>query len=74
MIAASNLYFGYDSAGQIVAEATGVRLVTVFNGFPNERMLARWTPSGPGPITLLRADRFHDVQDLLAAAKAAISL
>lgn len=74
MIAASNLYFGYDSAGQHVAAAMGVPVVSVFNGFANERMLARWTPHGPGPVTVLRADQFQDSVALLEAAINALSL
>jgi ADP-heptose:LPS heptosyltransferase len=74
MIAASSLYFGYDSAGQHVAAAMGVPVVSVFKGFANERMLARWTPHGPGPVTLLRADRFQDPSRLLDAAVQALSL
>jgi len=74
MIAASKLYFGYDSAGQHVAAAMGVPLVSVFKGFVNERMLARWTPCGPGPVTVLRADRFANDDELLAAAVRALSL
>lgn len=74
MIAASSLYFGYDSAGQHVAAALGVPLVTVFKGFTSERMLARWSPCGPGPVTVLRADKFNDGQDLLTATINALSL
>lgn len=74
MVAESNLYFGYDSAGQHVAAAMGVPLVTVFKGFVNERMLARWTPCGPGPVTVLRADRFASEDELLAAAERALTL
>lgn len=74
MIASSSLYFGYDSAGQHVAAAMGVPVVSVFKGFANERMLARWTPHGPGPVTVLRADRFTDPALLLDAAIKALSL
>jgi len=73
MIAASSLYFGYDSAGQHVAAAMGVPLVTVFKGFVNERMLARWTPYGPGPVTVLRAGSYANAGELLAAAKDALA-
>ena len=41
----SKLYVGYDSAGQHVAAAGGVPLVSVFTGYACERMLARWRPS-----------------------------
>ena len=74
MIAASSLYVGYDSAGQHVAAALGVPLVAVFQGFASERTLARWAPEGPGPVTVLRADGFQDVEELLGAARAAIRL
>ena len=40
----SKLYVGYDSAGQHVAAAGGVPLVSVFAGYPCQRMLARWRP------------------------------
>jgi len=43
----SNLYIGYDSAGQHVASAGGVPLISIFAGYPCPRMLARWRPSGP---------------------------
>ncbi|MBI4874985.1 MAG: hypothetical protein HY822_10180 [Acidobacteria bacterium] len=53
-IAGSRLYAGYDSAGQHVAAACGVPLVSVFGGFVSERMFARWRPDGPGPIHVQR--------------------
>jgi ADP-heptose:LPS heptosyltransferase len=43
-IAQSSLYFGYDSAGQHVAAAAGVPLVSVFTGYVSERMFCRWHP------------------------------
>ncbi|MGQ9634886.1 MAG: glycosyltransferase family 9 protein [Bryobacteraceae bacterium] len=55
-ISRSRLYVGYDSGGQHAAAAAGKPLVTVFAGFPSERMLARWTPWGPGPKEIVRAD------------------
>ena len=42
----SQLYIGYDSAGQHVAAVGGVPLVSIFAGYPCERMLARWRPRG----------------------------
>ena len=42
----SELYLGYDSAGQHVADAAGVPLVSVFTGYPCDRMFARWRPTG----------------------------
>jgi ADP-heptose:LPS heptosyltransferase len=55
-IAGSRLYIGYDSAGQHVAAACGVPLITVFAGFPNERFFERWRPYGPGRIDVIRVD------------------
>lgn len=49
-IMAGSMYFGYDSAGQHVAAAAGVPLVSVFCGYASERMFARWRPSGDGLI------------------------
>jgi ADP-heptose:LPS heptosyltransferase len=46
IIAGSRLYVGYDSAGQHVAAACGVPLVSVFAGFPAPRMFDRWRPAG----------------------------
>ena len=45
-IARSRLYVGYDSAGQHVASACSVPLISVFAGFASERMFQRWRPSG----------------------------
>ncbi len=42
----SKLYVGYDSVGQHVAAAQGVPLISVFAGYPCDRMLARWRPTG----------------------------
>ena len=46
IIARSRLYVGYDSAGQHVAAACGVPLISVFAGFACPRMFARWRPAG----------------------------
>jgi ADP-heptose:LPS heptosyltransferase len=44
-IVQSSLYVGYDSAGQHVASAMGIPLVSVFTGHVCDRMLARWRPN-----------------------------
>lgn len=41
----SDLYVGYDSAGQHVAAAGDVPLVSVFCGHASERMFSRWRPN-----------------------------
>lgn len=45
-IVQSKLYIGYDSAGQHVASAAGVPLISVFAGYVSERMFNRWRPTG----------------------------
>jgi ADP-heptose:LPS heptosyltransferase len=44
LISQSDLYIGYDSAGQHAASALGVPQVTVFAGYASDRMFARWRP------------------------------
>ena len=56
IIADSRLYVGYDSAGQHVAAACGVPLISIFAGFPAPRMFARWRPTGHH-ATVIRVDR-----------------
>ena len=56
LIARSRLYVGYDSAGQHAAAAGRVPLVCIFAGFPSARMFARWRPTGPGPIEVVRVE------------------
>lgn len=66
-IAASRLYVGYDSAGQHVAATCGVPLVTVFAGFQSPCAFARWHPTGPGPIEVVRVET-PDAAKVLAEA------
>ena len=70
IIAASRLYVGYDSAGQHVAAACGVPLVSIFAGFPAPRMFQRWRPTGP-LATVIRVDR-PDPLETLERVRAAI--
>ena len=46
LIGRSDLYIGYDSAGQHIAAALGVPCIDVFAGFSSPRMLDRWRPTG----------------------------
>jgi hypothetical protein len=67
VIAGSRLYVGYDSAGQHVAAACGVPLVSIFAGFPCDRFLHRWRPTGPGPCEVVTdASRAIEAIDRLA--------
>src|SRR5690606_15306607 len=54
VIQGSSLYVGYDSAGQHAAAAMGVPSVTLFKGYPNERMLHRWQPRGTADSAVIR--------------------
>lgn len=56
IISQSDLYVGYDSAGQHAAAAAGVPLISVFAGAPSERFLRRWTPAGHRNIVRIAAD------------------
>lgn len=56
----SGLYVGYDSAGQHVAAACGVPLISVFAGEVSERMFARWRPSGPASCEVVRVAEERD--------------
>ena len=70
IIAASRLYVGYDSAGQHVAAACGVPLVSIFAGFLAPRMFHRWRPIGER-ATVIRVDR-PDSLETLERVRAAI--
>ena len=67
IIAAARLYVGYDSAGQHVASAAGVPLVSIFAGFPTERMFHRWRPSGD----VIRVDNPNPAE-VIARVRAAL--
>jgi ADP-heptose:LPS heptosyltransferase len=70
IIAGSRLYVGYDSAGQHVATACGVPLISVFAGFACARMFDRWRPVGPG-CTVIRAES-REPQECLARVREAL--
>ena len=46
IISGASFYVGYDSAGQHVAAACGIPLLSIFAGFPTPRMFDRWRPKG----------------------------
>jgi len=70
LIAASRLYVGYDSAGQHVAAALGVPLITIFAGYPAPRMFERWKPIGEH-ATVIRVDR-PDPHETIERVRAAL--
>jgi ADP-heptose:LPS heptosyltransferase len=67
IIAAARLYIGYDSAGQHVAAAAGVPLISVFAGFPAPRMFERWRPAG----NVIRVDN-ADPAEVLARVRSLV--
>ena len=67
IIAAARLYVGYDSAGQHVASAAGVPLVSIFAGFPTERMYHRWRPKG----SVIRVGN-PDPQEVIARVRSSL--
>jgi ADP-heptose:LPS heptosyltransferase len=54
-ISRAKQYVGYDSAGQHVAAACGTPLLSIFAGYPVERMFQRWRPDGCGRIDIIKA-------------------
>lgn len=64
----SRMFVGYDSAGGHVAAACGVPLLSIFAGYPNERMFERWRPAGDGPIRVVKVEPGSDPWDEVAAA------
>jgi ADP-heptose:LPS heptosyltransferase len=55
-IAQSQLYVGYDSAGQHAAAAVDVPLISVFRGYCTRRMFERWSPASRGPARVIDAE------------------
>ena len=55
LIAVSDRYVGYDSAGGHLAAALGVPAIDVFAGAVSPRMIERWRPWGPRPADVVVA-------------------
>lgn len=75
-IVQSKLYVGYDSAGQHVAAAANIPLVSVFAGFASERMFQRWRPTTANsrvlPITSGAQAEPEALRTIREAAEAAV--
>jgi ADP-heptose:LPS heptosyltransferase len=71
IISGASLYVGYDSAGQHVAAACGVPLISIFAGYPAPRMFHRWRPSGPD-CQVVQVD-VPNPQDVLRRVAAVLS-
>jgi len=70
-ITASSLYVGYDSAGQHVAAAAGVPLVTVFSGHASDRFFSRWRPFGDGPREVVRVEA-QGMEEVITSVREAV--
>ncbi len=56
LIAGSDQYLGYDSAGQHLAAALGVPTLTIFVSSGSELFAERWHPYGPGVMEVLKIE------------------
>jgi Glycosyltransferase family 9 (heptosyltransferase) len=56
LIAASDEYIGYDSAGQHIAAALRIPTLTIFVNSNSPTFAQRWSPYGPGEIEVLYID------------------
>ena len=66
LIAASDLYVGYDSAGGHLAAAMGVAGIDIFAGAACDRMVNRWQPWGPRPATVIAVHEGDDPPNVLS--------
>jgi ADP-heptose:LPS heptosyltransferase len=57
LIAASDRYVGYDSAGQHIAAALRIPTLTVFVNTSSPTFAERWRPYGPGVIEVFEVER-----------------
>ncbi len=53
VIAAADLYIGYDSGGSHIAAAQGVPVVDIFADDSIPMVTTRWTPTGPAPVHVI---------------------
>ena len=74
VIARSDLYIGYDSAGQHIAAACGVPLLSIFAGFPSPRFFSRWRPWGKGRIEVIPGGDAASTLDGCASALERLAL
>ncbi|HZF38646.1 MAG TPA: glycosyltransferase family 9 protein, partial [Blastocatellia bacterium] len=57
LIAASDRYVGYDSAGQHIAAALRIPTLTIFVNSGSPAFAERWRPYGPGVIEVFNVER-----------------
>lgn len=67
LIGESDLYIGYDSAGQHIAAALGVPCIDVFAGSTSPRMLDRWRPTGKAETRVIAVSGDAKAEDIVAS-------
>ncbi|HEX4169559.1 MAG TPA: hypothetical protein VHZ55_29195 [Bryobacteraceae bacterium] len=77
-IVQSRLYVGYDSAGQHVAAAARVPLVSAFKGYACDRTLSRWRPDADNAHVVIAGHKdsaqiLAETLEAIAAAEGAAS-
>lgn len=72
-IRCADLYVGYDSAGQHIAAALGVPVLTLFIEAAGRRHALRWAPQGRGIVRILRSPWPPDRRELLEHAREALT-
>ncbi len=70
LIAASDEYIGYDSAGQHVAAALGVPTIDIFADDSYPLIAERWRPHGPGMVRVVKAEAGEELERILARVMA----
>jgi ADP-heptose:LPS heptosyltransferase len=71
LVAASDLYVGYDSGFQHIAAALSVPVVDVFVNAPNELFFKRWRPYSRAPVDVVASGGPSADDDLIARVLAA---
>ena len=69
LIAVSDLYVGYDSAGGHLAAALGVAGIDIFAGASSARMIERWRPWGERPATVIEVEPGHTSEQVIEALR-----
>jgi ADP-heptose:LPS heptosyltransferase len=70
LIPESDLYIGYDSAGQHIAAALAVPCIDIFAGYSSKRMMDRWRPTGLAEVILVDAADRRSRDDILSEVAA----
>jgi ADP-heptose:LPS heptosyltransferase len=70
IIASSDEYIGYDSAGQHIAAALAIPCLTIFAGSNTMRFIRRWSAYGPNSCQIVHVDTLTnpsaiDVEDII---------